>query len=170
VLGEWRHVWLLMQSLPLKNIALLLSLEPVHIKVHPIAYPPHWRSIAHTPSSEKTIGREIKKRRLSLHLLQSDVAKKLGIHVVSISNWERGVSQPSRPMRRKIRVFLDSAPQRAPKVGRKRRTALPFRNPLQVTRPDAPVPGRLFYVPCIWACPESVEGVCEQIQGRGSDW
>jgi DNA-binding XRE family transcriptional regulator len=106
-----------MQPLNLENIVLFLSLQTVHIKVLRIPYPSHWRAIKQTPGPGKAIGSEFKKHRLSLHLLQSDVAKRLGVHVVSISNWERGVSQPSRPMRRKIRVFLDSAPQRAPKVG-----------------------------------------------------
>ena len=107
--AERRHVWLLGQSRHVENIVLLLSLQTVHIKVLRIRYPSHWRATTQTPASEKTIGSEFKRHRLSLHLLQSDVAKRLGVHVVSISNWERGVSQPSRAMRRKIRVFLDTA-------------------------------------------------------------
>jgi DNA-binding transcriptional regulator YiaG len=106
-----------MQSLHLKNIALLLSMQPVHIKVPRIAYPSHWRSTQQTAGSKSRIGAEIRKHRLSLHLLQADVAERIGVHVVSISNWERGVSQPSRPMRRKIRRCLDTTPQIPPKAG-----------------------------------------------------
>jgi transcriptional regulator with XRE-family HTH domain len=41
-----------------------------------------------------------------LHLTQADVAEALGVHVVSVSNWERGVSYPSRRIRRRIHEFL----------------------------------------------------------------
>jgi len=38
------YVWLLMQPLNLENIALLLSLQTVHIKVPRVPYPPHWKA------------------------------------------------------------------------------------------------------------------------------
>jgi len=47
------------------------------------------------PAEPKTIGEHIKKRRLQLHLMQSDLAKFFGVHKGSIQNWERGVYEPA---------------------------------------------------------------------------
>jgi transcriptional regulator with XRE-family HTH domain len=47
---------------------------------------------------------------LELCWLQRDVAKKIGISPTSISDWERGVTSPSRRMRKKVREFLDHKP------------------------------------------------------------
>jgi transcriptional regulator with XRE-family HTH domain len=54
----------------------------------------------------QSIGTQLKRRRLELHLFQADLAKRLGVSAVSVSNWERGAIQPSRRIRARIREFL----------------------------------------------------------------
>jgi transcriptional regulator with XRE-family HTH domain len=58
-------------------------------------YPNRWKCTQVAPKEPKTIGEHIKKRRLALHLLQADLAKRLGVHWGSIQNWERGATQPA---------------------------------------------------------------------------
>ena len=99
-----------MQSLHLENIALLLSLQTVHIKVPRVPCPPHWKAGQRLPKSPQSLGDRIRKHRLELHWLQIDVAKAIGVHVVSVSNWERGASMPSRRMMKRIQGFLAYAP------------------------------------------------------------
>ena len=43
----------------------------------------------------KTIGDHIRKRRLGLHLLQRDVADRIGVSAASIWQWERNRSDPA---------------------------------------------------------------------------
>jgi transcriptional regulator with XRE-family HTH domain len=112
--AERRQIWLLMHSLHLENIALLLSLQTVHIKVPRMPYPPHWKAGQRLPNSPQSLGEQIRKRRLELHWLQADLAKAIGLHVVSVSNWERGYSAPSRRMMKRIQEFLDYTPKPVP--------------------------------------------------------
>ena len=93
---EGCQVWLLMQSFHLENIALLLSLQAVHIKVRRIPYPPHWKAGQRLSKPPQSLGDQIRKHRLELHWLQADLAKVIGVYVVSVSDWERGTSTPSR--------------------------------------------------------------------------
>jgi DNA-binding XRE family transcriptional regulator len=109
------HVWLLMQTLHLENIALLLSVQTVHIKVLRVLYPPHWKAGQQLSKLPQSLGDQIRKHRLELHWLQSDFAKAVGVHVVSVSNWERGTSTPSRRMMKRIQGFLDHASKPLPK-------------------------------------------------------
>jgi transcriptional regulator with XRE-family HTH domain len=51
---------------------------------------------------------------LELHWLQADLAKAIGVPVVSVSNWERGTPAPSRRMMKRIQEFLDYAPKPVP--------------------------------------------------------
>jgi DNA-binding XRE family transcriptional regulator len=95
-----------MQEFDLSNIRRVLFFGPVHIKVPRPHYPPHWRSGQRPFGPPESLGFQLRRRRLELHLLQADVAAALGVHTVSISNWERGVSQPSRQVRKQIREFL----------------------------------------------------------------
>ena len=91
----------------LKSIRRVLAIGPVQIKVPWTPYHPHWRRSGQTVSNlSHSLGAQIKQQRLTLRLFQADLAKRLGVSVVSISNWERGVSQPSRRFRRRIRAFL----------------------------------------------------------------
>lgn len=62
------------------------------------------------PALPKTIGEHIKKRRLELHLLQTDVARQLGVHVETYKNWERGVDAPMIRYHPKIIEFLGYDP------------------------------------------------------------
>ena len=103
-----------MQSLHIENIALFLSLQTVHIKVPRIHYPPHWKPGQRVSKPPESIGARIKKHRLELHWLQSDLAKAIGAHVVSVSNWERGTSTPSRRLMKRIQEFLHYAPKTVP--------------------------------------------------------
>jgi ribosome-binding protein aMBF1 (putative translation factor) len=95
-----------MQSLSLENIARLLSLQRVHIRAARIPYPPHWKAGQRLSQPPQSLGDQIRKHRLKLHWLQADLAQAMGVHVVSISNWERGTSTPSRRMMKRIQEFL----------------------------------------------------------------
>jgi transcriptional regulator with XRE-family HTH domain len=88
----------------------LLSLWPVKISRQRRPFPRHWKSNQLLPSHLQTIGEQIKKHRLELHWLQSDVAAKIRVSVVSVSNWERGITLPSRKMTKRILEFLAYAP------------------------------------------------------------
>jgi len=107
-----------MQQIQLKNIRLLLSLCPFHISRARHQFPPHWKSNQRVPAQPTTLGDQIKKHRLELHWLQTDVASKIGISSASVSNWERGITTPSRRMTKRIREFLDYTPKLAIKVQR----------------------------------------------------
>jgi transcriptional regulator with XRE-family HTH domain len=102
----------------LKNIRLLLSICPLHISRPYRQLPRHWKSNQKAPAQPKTLGEQIKKHRLELSWLQRDVAAKIGISSTSVSNWERGVTSPSRRMTKKIQEFLDYTPKLIPKVQR----------------------------------------------------
>jgi transcriptional regulator with XRE-family HTH domain len=56
---------------------------------------------------------------LGLRWLQTDVAAQIGISSTSVSNWERGITSPSRRMTKRIREFLDYTPKPIFKVQRK---------------------------------------------------
>jgi transcriptional regulator with XRE-family HTH domain len=103
-----------MQSYHLKNISLLLSLKPLHIKVPRIPYPPHWKAGQRVSKPPQSLGDRIRKHRLELHWLQADLAKAMGVRVVSVSNWERGACLPSRRMMKKLQGFFDYAPRPVP--------------------------------------------------------
>jgi DNA-binding XRE family transcriptional regulator len=83
-----------MQPLHIENILLLLSLCPVQISRPRRPYPRHWKLDQQIPSQPQTLGEQIKKHRLKLHWLQTDVAAKIGISSASVSNWERGITSP----------------------------------------------------------------------------
>ena len=100
------YVWLLMQPLHLENIALLLSLQTVHIKVPRMPYPPHWKAGQRLSKPPQSLGDQIRKHRLELHWLQADLAKAIGVHAVSVSNWERRTSAPSRTVVKGIQGIL----------------------------------------------------------------
>src|SRR5665213_923194 len=100
-----------MQQIQLKNIRLLLSLCPFQISHPRHLFPPHWKSNQRVPAQPTTLGEQIKKHRLELHWLQTDVAAKMGISSTSVSNWERGITSPSRRMTKRIREFLDHIPK-----------------------------------------------------------
>jgi DNA-binding transcriptional regulator YiaG len=65
----------------------------LHIKGLRCPCPDYWITTQTAPTTPKTIGEHIRKRRLELHL-QKDLARQLGVHMESLKNWERGVEQP----------------------------------------------------------------------------
>ena len=74
------------------------------------------KSNQQAPAQPQTLGEQIKKHRLELHWLQARVAKKFGVSPTSISNWERGITLPSRRMIKQIQEFLNFTPKSIPKV------------------------------------------------------
>lgn len=62
----------------------------------------HFQTISVTPTSLEG--------RLELCWLQKDVAAKIGISFKSVSDWERGITSPSRRITKKIQEFLDYKP------------------------------------------------------------
>jgi len=99
-----------MQPLHIKHILRLLSLGPVQISRPRRPYPRHWKSNQRIPLQPQTIGEQIKKHRLELHWLQTEVAAMLGVSSAPVSDWERGITSPSRRMTNKIREFLGYTP------------------------------------------------------------
>jgi transcriptional regulator with XRE-family HTH domain len=107
-----------MQPIQLTNIRLLLSLSPFQITRSRHPFPARWKSNQQVPAQPKTRGEQIKKHRLDLHWLQTDVAARIGVSSASVSNWERGITFPSRRMTSRIQQFLGYTP---PKVVTKKR-------------------------------------------------
>jgi transcriptional regulator with XRE-family HTH domain len=114
----FHYLLVVMRPIDLKNIRILLSLGRVHTSTPRHLFPPHWKSNQRAPAKPKTIGEKIKRHRLELHWLQIEVAKKIGISSTSVSNWERGITSPSRRMTKKIQKFLDYTPKLTPKIQR----------------------------------------------------
>ena len=87
-----------------------LALSCSNFPAPPAIYPRHWKLNQRIPLQPQTLGEQIKKHRLELHWLQTDVAARIGISSASVSNWERGVTSPSCRMIKKIREFLSYTP------------------------------------------------------------
>ena len=66
------------------------------------------------PSNPKTLGEHLKRRRLQLHLMQADLAYRLGVHLESLKNWERGVTNPIIRYIPRILEFLGYDPESEP--------------------------------------------------------
>jgi DNA-binding XRE family transcriptional regulator len=71
-----------------------LPFGDLHIEVVRRPYPYRWKCTQVVPRKPRTIGDHIKRRRLELHLFQSDVAKQLGVDIASVQNWEHNAYQP----------------------------------------------------------------------------
>ena len=99
-----------MQPIHLKNILLLLSLCPIQISRPRQPYPRHWKLNQRIPLKPQTLGEQIKKHRLELRWLQTDVAAYMRISSASVSNWERGTTVPSRRMTKRTTEFLNYMP------------------------------------------------------------
>ena len=106
-----------MQSPQIENI-LLLSLSPVHTSRPHRPLPRHWKSNQKFCLQPQTLGEQLRKHRLELRWLQTDVAAKIGVSSASVSDWERGITSPSRRMTKKIQEFLDCPPKPTPKIQR----------------------------------------------------
>ena len=59
----------------------------------------------------RTIGEHIKKRRLELGLEQDQVAAKVSVTWLSVSNWERGIYRPTKKAMIPIIAFLGYDPR-----------------------------------------------------------
>jgi len=57
------------------------------------------------------LGEHLKKRRLELHLHQSQLARLLGVDRVSVQNWERGIHEPNAKVTPKVIGFLGYDPR-----------------------------------------------------------
>ena len=68
------------------------------------------------PKALITLGDHIRKRRLDLQLLQSDVAIRLGVTECSIWNWENNATTPVFPYWRAIIEFLGYNPLPKPQT------------------------------------------------------
>ncbi|MBI3089379.1 MAG: helix-turn-helix domain-containing protein [Candidatus Tectomicrobia bacterium] len=59
------------------------------------------------PKNIKTLGDQLRKKRLDLGLLQKDVAEVIGVDATTIYNWEKGRVVPARRYVKEIIRFLD---------------------------------------------------------------
>ena len=62
------------------------------------------------PATPKTMGEEIRKRRLDLNLRQIDVAKIVGCDEMTVVNWEKGYASPRIHHMPKVVEFLGFNP------------------------------------------------------------
>jgi len=62
------------------------------------------------PSEIRTLGDQLKARRLDLELYQKDVAKLLGVDVTTIWNWENNRTNPAPKWVSIIKAFLARTP------------------------------------------------------------
>jgi transcriptional regulator with XRE-family HTH domain len=120
-----------MQSLHIENILRLLSLSPVHTSRPRRPLPRHWKSNQKFCLQPQTLGEQLRKHRLELLWLQTDVAAKLGISTASVSDWERGITSPSHRMTKRIQEFLDHTPK---VLVRKERRPNSYCSPSQLRR------------------------------------
>jgi DNA-binding XRE family transcriptional regulator len=58
----------------------------------------------------QTIGDHIKRRRLELALTQAQTAERLGVHPITVLNWEKGKTEPLIPAFPPILAFLGYSP------------------------------------------------------------
>lgn len=84
-----------MPALPFCHVSLKASRPP------PAGYPIH----------PKSLGDHLRKRRIDLKLLQSDVAKQVGVDTTSVWNWESNRSRPSLQSWPRIVEFLGYEPE-----------------------------------------------------------
>ena len=66
------------------------------------------------PRELKTLGDHLRKRRLDLGLLQSDVAEKLQVHPLTVCNWETNRTSPQLRFLPRIIAFLGHDPYDPP--------------------------------------------------------
>lgn len=61
-------------------------------------------------------GSSLKQKRETMLLSQKDLADLLGVSVTTISNWERGIKQPTLRHQRHLKAILEPRSQRAKKI------------------------------------------------------
>src|ERR1700737_2631777 len=62
------------------------------------------------PTSLITVGDHIRRKRLQLGLLQSQLAESLGVDKTTVYNWERNATEPARRFLCDITSFLGYSP------------------------------------------------------------
>lgn len=67
------------------------------------------------PEKLETLGDHLRRRRLTLKLIQRQVAKQIGVDAASIHNWEKNLSKPSLKFMPAIVSFLGYNPAPTPK-------------------------------------------------------
>lgn len=70
------------------------------------------------PNAPTTIGGHLRKRRLELRRLQSEVARQLGVSTVTLSRWETDKVYPTWSQQATIAGFLGFNPFTNPELGR----------------------------------------------------
>jgi hypothetical protein len=76
-------------------------------------YPYRWKCTQGIPTRPTTVGERIKRRRLLLHLFQTELAKMFGVDETSIRNWEHNTYQPSERFIRGFVEWLGYDPRKA---------------------------------------------------------
>ena len=59
------------------------------------------------PTRPKTLGERIKKKRMDMGLFQKDIARIIGISTDTITNWEKGRTEPNNDNMLQIQRFLE---------------------------------------------------------------
>ena len=76
--------------------------------VLPLAY--STGRVIRIPTTPQTVGDHIRRRRLSLKMLQRDIAERMGVVEASIWNWEANTSQPDLRFMPAVIQFLGYNP------------------------------------------------------------
>ena len=99
-----------------------LPFQHLHILIPRTRYLPHRNRKVPVPRDPKTIGGYLRKRRLELGLLQSEVARKLGVSMVTLSRWEGDKVYPTWEFQLRIAEYLGHDPFLDPERGRPHNT------------------------------------------------
>jgi DNA-binding XRE family transcriptional regulator len=99
-----------------------LPICDLHLKAVIRPYPYRWKCTQVVPTEPRTVGEHLKRRRLELHLFQSDLAKVLGVDVESIRKWEKDTYQPIKRLMLGIVKWLGYDPRKAVEGTRPRAT------------------------------------------------
>ncbi|MBI4242045.1 MAG: helix-turn-helix domain-containing protein, partial [Candidatus Rokubacteria bacterium] len=75
------------------------------------------------PKELKTLGDQLRKRRMDFGISQRELAKRIGVSKSSIENWEGNEAEPARWMVPRIREFLGLQPSGPPTSFAERLTA-----------------------------------------------
>jgi DNA-binding transcriptional regulator YiaG len=83
----------------------------LQIKALRSPYPRLWKCTQTASKAPKTLGEHVKKRRLELHLLQSQLARLLRVDRASVQNWERSIHEPNAEVIPNVIDFLGYDPR-----------------------------------------------------------
>ena len=68
------------------------------------------------PAEIKTLGDHVRAKRIDLELTQKQVAERLGVHEMTINNWETGRTVPVVRLVLRIIEFLGNTPYTTPRT------------------------------------------------------